>query len=118
MGGSRGFWSAVAFLSELAALAALAFWGATVPHGLVLRLLAGAGLPLAAALLWGLLAAPRAPIRRTPLVVGTKVLVYGAAALALVATGHPVLAAALALAGLFGSVLGRPPPSVSPPQGS
>ena len=114
----RVIWAAVAFVSELAALAALAFWGFTVPTGVVSKLLAGVGLPLLAAVLWGLFAAPKARIRRTPLVVATKVVVFGGAALALVATGHPVLAAALAVAGLLGSLLSRPPTEFTAPRAS
>lgn len=110
--------AAVALASELGALAALAFWGAGVPGGVLPQVLAGIGLPAVAALLWGLFAAPRAPIRRPLLVVATKVLVYGAAAWALAATGHPVLAAVLALAGLLGSVPAAASPPVSPPRRS
>ncbi len=108
-------WEVVAFLSELGALAALAYWGIAVPDTAPLKVLAGAGLPLLAAVLWGMFAAPRAPVRRTPLVVATKVLVYGGATAALAATDHPVLAAVLALAGLLGSLLSRPGPAVTPP---
>ena len=107
-------WAAVAFLSELAALAALAYWGVTTPDGAAARILLGIGAPVLAAVLWGLFAAPRAVVRRTPLVVATKVVVFGAAVLALVATGHPVLAAVLAAAALLGSLLSRGPDALSP----
>lgn len=114
-GAWRALWAAVAFVSELAALAALAFWGATVPDAVVLKVVAGVGLPLVAAVLWGLFAAPKARIRRAPLVVATKVVVFGSAAIALVATSHPVLAAVLAVAGLLGSLLSRPATELTEP---
>jgi hypothetical protein len=53
------------FLLELAALAAFAWWGGTVGHGVVSVLCAIAA-PLLAAVLWGRWAAPRAK-RRLPL---------------------------------------------------
>ncbi len=56
---------ALKFALELAAFAAFAWWGATVAGGAVAVLLAVA-LPLAAAVLWGMFAAPRAR-RRLPL---------------------------------------------------
>lgn len=102
-------WSLVAFLSELAALAALAYWGFTVPESTAIRVLLGAGLPVVAAVLWGLFAAPRAVVRRTPLVVVTKVLVFGAAVLALAVRGSAVLAVILAVAAVLGSLLSPGP---------
>ena len=110
----RWVWSVVALLSEFAALAALGYWGFTVPDGVTIRVLLGVGLPVLAAVLWGLFAAPRAVVRRTPLVVATKVLVYGAAVLALAGTGHLVLAAVLAVAALLGSLLSPEPGALRP----
>lgn len=55
----------VKFLLELAALAALAWWGGTVGHGVVSVVVAIAA-PVLAAILWGRWAAPRAE-RRLPL---------------------------------------------------
>jgi hypothetical protein len=104
---ASGYWvgALLAFLAELGSLAALAFWGATVPTGTGLRVLAAAGLPLAAAVLWGLFAAPRAVLHVPALAVATKVVVQGGAVAALVATGHPVLAAVLAAAVVLGQLL-------------
>jgi hypothetical protein len=59
--------------------------------------------------LWGLFAAPRALIRQPALTLAVKVIVFGSAVLALVDTGHPVLAVALGLAALLSSLLSRPP---------
>jgi hypothetical protein len=78
---------ALKFLLELAAFAALAWWGATVGSGVVSVLVAVAA-PLAAVVLWGLFAAPRASRRlslrsRVPLELG--ILVLAALALGAVA---------------------------------
>lgn len=82
----------VRFLLELAALAALAWWGADAGDDALTSALLGAGLPLAAAALWTLFVAPR---RRHELPRAVRflvqVLVLGGAAAALVAADHPVL---------------------------
>jgi Protein of unknown function (DUF2568) len=66
---------AVKFLLELAAFAALAYWGATIGHGVWAVVLAIAA-PLAAVIVWALFCAPRArrrlklparaPLERSP----------------------------------------------------
>jgi hypothetical protein len=104
-------WLTVAFLSELAALAALAVWGWSVPGTTALRVLLAVGAPLAAAVLWGIFAAPNAPVGNAVLAAVVKVAVFGAGSLALLATGHPKLAVALAAAALLSSVLSAPPAS-------
>lgn len=106
-------WATVAFLSELAAVAALAFAGLTVPSGIPARVLLGVGLPLVAAVLWGLFAAPHAAVHVGALAVATKVVVYGGAVGALLVAGHPWLAAVLAAAALLGSVLSPAPEDLS-----
>jgi hypothetical protein len=83
---------AARFVLELAALAALGLWawhaGGPVP---------GLLLPIAAATLWGLFAAPKATIAAPDAVrVGTQVLVLGGAALALAATRTPTAGIAFA----------------------
>lgn len=104
---TTGYWvgGLLAFLGELASLAALAFWGASVPTGTAWRVVAAAGLPLVAAVLWGLFAAPRAKFRVPVLAVVTKIVVQGGAVAALVATGHPVPGAILAAAVVLGALL-------------
>jgi hypothetical protein len=82
-----------AFLLEVAALAMLAWWGATGRASVALAVLFGAGAPLAAAIVWGLFAAPRAKIR-LPMagIVAIKALVFGAASAALWGLGWQRLA--------------------------
>jgi hypothetical protein len=101
-------WLTVAFLSELAALAALALLGWSAPGPAAVRVLLAVVLPLAAAVLWGLFAAPNAT--RGPVLTRTvKIVVFGAGTLALLVTGHPWLALVLAAASLLSSVLSTPP---------
>ncbi|NYJ05163.1 YrdB family protein [Petropleomorpha daqingensis] len=101
-------WATVAFAAELASLAALAVAGWALPAPTALRVLAAIGFPLVAAVLWGLFAAPRSVVHVPALAVVTKVVVHGAAVLALVLLGHPVLAVVLAVAALLGATLSRP----------
>ena len=56
----------------------------------------GIGAPLLAAVLWGLFAAPRAPVS-IPLASGVQLLVFGSAAAALYATGRHALALTFAV---------------------
>ena len=101
-------WLAVAFASELAALAALAHWGWVTGSGAV-RLMLAVGAPLVAAVLWGLFAAPAAPVQVLVVTVLVKVAVFGSAVAALTATGHPRLAVVLAVAAAAGSLLSTAP---------
>jgi hypothetical protein len=105
----------VAFLAELAALAALAVWGWSVPDRAVWRLLLAVAVPAVAGVLWGVFAAPRAPVQVLALTLLVKLVVFGGAALALVATGHPRLAIALAAAALLSSLLSTPPVAAAAP---
>ena len=84
----------VAFLVEIAALVLLAWAGAQVGGPTALRVALAIALPLVAAVLWGLFAAPRAPVRAVPLKLATMVLVLGAGVVA----GYLVLPATWAVA--------------------
>jgi hypothetical protein len=102
-------WLALAFAAELAALAALGHWGFVTGGSTLGKVLLGIGTPVVAAVLWGAFAAPQAPVRIVVLAMAVKLLVFGSAVLALVATGHPRLAVALAVVALVSSVLSSPP---------
>ena len=102
-------WLTVAFLAELAALAALAVWGWSAVDPTAWRLVLAVAAPAVAGVLWGVFAAPRAPVRVPALTVLVKVIVFGAAVLALFAIGHPVLAVVLGAAALLSSKLSTPP---------
>jgi hypothetical protein len=101
-------WAGVAFATELAALGALGVWGAGAGGSTATRWLLALGTPLAAAVLWGLFAAPQAVLQVAALAVLTKVVVFGGAALALVAAGSPRLAVVLVVLAVLGSVLSGP----------
>jgi hypothetical protein len=73
------------------------------------RVLLASVLPLAAAVLWGLFAAPNATRGGPVLTLTVKVAVFGAGTLALLVTGHPWLAIALVAAALLNSLLSTPP---------
>jgi hypothetical protein len=81
----RGINLALAFSLELAALAALGYWGYCTGNSTFTSLLLGIGIPLIAAILWGLFAAPRARYPNPLLKVAVKALVFGAAFFALLA---------------------------------
>ncbi len=86
------------FVLEVGALSALAYGGWHVPGPLWSRLLLAVLLPLVAAVAWGRWVAPKAshpvpdPLRLIP-----EWCVFGGAAVALAATGHPALAILLAV---------------------
>ncbi|MDD9381825.1 YrdB family protein [Streptomyces sp. ZAF1911] len=79
----------LAFLLELLALGLLAWWGCTRDIGRAGSLALAVAAPLAAAVLWGMFAAPKARYA-VPLAaqLGVKAVVFGAAALALLALGQ------------------------------
>ena len=84
---------ALAFLLELAMLAGLAWWGASLNASLVTRVLLAVAAPLAAAVAWGLFAAPRARFRMSVAgVLVVKAAVFVVTALAVSAAGLPILA--------------------------
>ena len=97
---------ALAFLLELCALVALGYWGVRTGGGPVTKTALGIGAPLVAAILWGLFAAPRAPVS-VPLVGLGKLIVFGSAVAALYTTGHRGLAIAFAVLVVANSVLVR-----------
>lgn len=90
---SRSFNLAVRFLLELAALAALGYWGYQTGSGSFSRIALAIGAPLLAAVVWGLFVAPKATFAtRGALRLGLQLLVFGAAALALANAGQTTLA--------------------------
>ncbi len=94
----RGLNLALRFVLELCALVALAYGGWHVSGPVWLRILLAVALPLAAAIIWARWVAPKAshplpdPQRLIP-----EWVVFGGATVALAATGHPILAALLAV---------------------
>jgi len=97
---------ALAFLLELCALAAFAWWGYHTGQGALAKIALAIGAPLVVAVIWGLFVAPRArfpvtPFWRTLLAMA----VFGAAAIALYATGQTTLAWVLLIAAVVNRIL-------------
>jgi Protein of unknown function (DUF2568) len=89
---------ALAFLLELALLAALAYWGYRLDAAFTVRWLAAIGAPALLALIWGLVAAPTAKRRLPPAqLVGFKLLVFTLGSGCLWSSGQYALAIALEL---------------------
>ncbi|MFD0899388.1 YrdB family protein [Actinomadura sediminis] len=96
----------LAFLIEMAAFAALAWWGFTAGDAVAVNVLLGIGAPAAAIVLWGLFAAPKARFDAgLPVVLLVKALVFAAAALAVLGVGSPVLAAVFGAVAFVNTVL-------------
>ncbi len=91
---------------ELCALAALVWWGFKTGDGVVGRIALGAGLPFAAATLWGTFAVPRFPRPpRTPLRRVAELAAMAGAAFALAAAWAPAAGFALGAAVALGEAL-------------
>ena len=98
---------AIRFGLELCALAALGWWGFSVGDGVVSYVL-GLGAPLAAAVVWGILAAPKGRFGgRDPMRLAGEIVVFGAAALALGGLGRWWLAGGFAVLALGDGVVVR-----------
>src|SRR5690349_20291483 len=89
---------ALAFLLELCMLAALGYWGFTLDQGLAVRVGAGLGVPVLAAVVWGVFMAPRASMPLPPLPhFILEVVIFGLAIGALYTAGWPKLALAFGI---------------------
>ncbi len=88
---------ALRFLLELCMLAALGYWGIQIGQGTLAKIALGVGVPLLVAVVWGVFCAPKAAKRlQGPALPLAELVLLGAAALALYATGHPALAGTFA----------------------
>jgi hypothetical protein len=89
---------ALAFLLELAVLAALGYWGFSTGEGTLARIGLGIGIPLVAVIMWALFGAPRAAWRLHGFwLFILRVVFFGGAAVALMATSQPLLGVVFAL---------------------
>ena len=96
----------VAFLLELCALAALAYWGVQTGSSTILKVFLGVGTPLLAALIWGRFMAPTSKTRlRGTAYLLLKVAIFGVAAVALAIVGQVTLAILFAVASIVNHVL-------------
>jgi len=97
---------AVRFLLELAALAALGWWGARMGSSTMASVGMALGAPLLAALFWGALVSPKAHFggsRTRRLLLG--LVVFGLAAAAIMAMGHAGAGIAFGVVCLVNTVL-------------
>ncbi|WP_040813730.1 YrdB family protein [Nocardia concava] len=99
----------LAFVLELVAVGALAYWGVRTGRGRTAKIVLGVGMAVAAVVLWGMFAAPQASYSIPVAAVVTKVAVFGGAAAGLwqlgyraAAIGFPVLVVANLAAIHFG----------------
>ncbi|MEU6563972.1 YrdB family protein [Nocardia nova] len=87
----------LAFVMELAALAALGVWGWKVADAAAIKVVSAIGAPLIAAVLWGLFAAPQAAFDIPVLAIATKTVVFAGAAAALWNIGYATTAVVFVL---------------------
>jgi hypothetical protein len=87
----------VAFGMELAGLGIFAWWGWRTGDHLALRVMLAIGLPVIAAIVWGLFAAPTADYGSPVVTTIVKIAFFGLAGLALWSLDHRVVAATFVL---------------------
>ncbi|MFG1853536.1 YrdB family protein [Actinomadura geliboluensis] len=88
----------LAFVLEVAAIVALAWWGFTTGGNVVVNIVLGIGTPVGAMVLWGLFAAPRARFKvALPFILLVKAIVFSAGALAFYGVDHATLAIVFAV---------------------
>lgn len=87
---------ALAFFLELAALVAFAYWGFNTGDSSLVHVALGIGVPVLAAALWGIFAAPKSSRRLQGVAYWTfKIVFFALASAALAAAGQPTLGIAL-----------------------
>jgi hypothetical protein len=104
---AKGTNLAVMFLLELGVLAAVGFWGFTLDSGVLVRLPAGIGGPALFVAVWAIFGAAngaRIPLKGLSR-AALEVLWFGGAAVALAASGHPVMGSAFAVVYVVNAVL-------------
>ena len=93
------------FLLELSALTATAYWGFATASGLTQWVL-GLGAPTLVAVVWGLFVSPKAKVELPrPAQFAIELLIFAAAAIALVAANQPILGIMLAALELVSGTL-------------
>jgi Protein of unknown function (DUF2568) len=103
----QGVLLAVRFALEIGALVSLGYWGFATGGNLVVELVLGLGVPLLAAVLWGLFVSPKAKYG-SPITRGFfEFVVFGAAVAALLAVDLVWLGISFAAVGVVDSVLVR-----------
>ena len=97
---------ALSFILELCMLAALGYWGFKTGSATVVQLILCLGVPLLAAVVWGILMAPTSPRRlREPFHLILEVIIFALAIIALYTAGQPTLAAIFGVVYVINAVL-------------
>jgi hypothetical protein len=97
---------ALAFLLEVCALAAFAWWGYQTGQGTLAKIVLAIGAPLLGAVFWGIFVAPRATFQTTPTVkFALALIVFALATVALYVTGLQTLALIFVIAALVNRLL-------------
>jgi hypothetical protein len=98
----------LAFLLELVAIAAFAYWGFNATDSTILKIVLGLGSAIVAIVLWGIFAAPQSErrLKGTALLI-FKVIVFALAALALIAAGSGTLGVIFAVVCAVNLALGQ-----------
>jgi hypothetical protein len=100
----KGINLGIAFFVELAALAALGYWGFTVGPNVLLKFVLGLGAPALAIVVWAFFGAPKSSMQLQGVAyLALQALVFGAGALALVAAGQRGLGIAYAIIAFISS---------------
>jgi Protein of unknown function (DUF2568) len=96
----------LAFLLELALLAAFGYWGFQTGSGTLVKGLLGIGLPLLAAVIWGFFMAPNSARHlQGGAYLALKALLFGLGVAALMATGRIALGVAFAVVVVINTIL-------------
>jgi hypothetical protein len=95
----------VAFLLELAVLAAVGYWGFKAGPNLVTKLLAGIGTPVLFAVIWGIFGSPGAPVALNGLARAIFEVCWFGAGVAALAASAAMLPAILLAAVYLGNTL-------------
>ena len=99
---------ALAFLLELAALAAFAYWGFNTGDSTLVHVVLGIGVPVLGAVLWGIFAAPKSTRRLQGIAYWAfKVAFFALASAALVAAGQVTLGVLLGAVAAVNLILAR-----------
>lgn len=112
----RPFNLALAFLLELAMLAAFAGWGIYTGQSVPGKIGLGIGIPLVVSVIWGLFMAPRSSTRlRGAAYLALKLVLFGLAVAALVAAGYKTLGIVLGALVLLNTVMTKEVSLPGPP---
>ena len=96
------------FVVELATVASLGYWGASVNSSVALRALLAVATPLAVIVAWSRLLAPRAPERLTgPAALTVELSIFSCATWALTSSGTGLVAVVYASVAVVNSLLTR-----------